>query len=233
MHILLLVFSIGIYVTLLCFFKKFKNIKLTNFIFMFISFGCYIAFVILAVFEYHDVFDLSTRPDVLPTAKPSTLILFTCPIYLLLRGKVREWYFAFVSMLSFSMIFVVFVICIFSFIDGFEKFYFSILNVVPHISFSLWGIYVTQTKQTKVDFKHALIGGGILLFTAMVMLVINKFFNTDYYGLATDERFNIYDKQVVDNPHFSTFLFVILLLLSTFAGFFYQKLLIKIHQKNC
>ena len=211
-HLILLVISIGIYVVFLCFLKRFKNIKLVNFIFMFISFSCYIAFVILAIYEFHDNFDLSVRPDVLPTAKPSTFILFTCPIYLLLRGRAREWYFSFVSMLSFSMLFVVFIVCINCFIVGYLPLYFSFLNIVPHISFSLWGIYVVQTKQVKVDFKHAIIGGGILILSAMVMLVLNRYLDTDFYGLATDERFNIYDKKVVDNPHFSAFLFVILLL---------------------
>ena len=231
-HILLLTISIGIYVVLLCNLKRFRHIKLMNFIFVFISFSCYITFVMLAMVEYHEVFDLSNRPDVLPPAKPSTLILFTCPIYLLLRGKAREWYFSFVSILSLAMIFAIFPVCIFSFLDGYSVLYFSILNVAPHVAFSLWGVYLVQTKQVEVNFKNAIIGGGILLFTLMTMLVLNKFLNTDFYGLATDDRFNIYDVKVVDNPHLSAFLFTMLLLIASVFGFFYQKLLMKIRHES-
>jgi len=210
--------------------KKFRNTSITNTIFIAISFICYI---VLATIIYNDVgfYDWNFQ-NVLPTANVSPFMFFTLLIYLVLPKKIKKSWSVLISMLSFGMLAAAVLGCVYRAIIQY-KFHFSfLLDYISHLSLSLLGVYLVKSKQITLNKKDCVLGGSLLIIVAFVMMSINILFGTAFFGLALNDKYNIYNMVLVSNCYLSALIYFIGLIFVLTLGCLYIIILNKEKRKK-
>lgn len=225
-YISLILFIVA-YFTIFVLMDKFKNKKLVNFIFIAIVFFSYI---ILVVKVYFDVgfFDWNFQ-NTLPTANVSPFMFFVVPLYYVLPKKIHKYYLLLVSLLSLGMLLSVILACIQRIVIQYRFVPHFLLDYVSHLALSLWGIYLVKSKQIQLKRKDCLIGGCIIIFVSLIMVIVNTIFDTAFFGLAFNDNYNIYNMVLVNNPYLSACIYISGLSLVLLAGYFFQLIINRIH----
>lgn len=225
-YISLILFIVA-YFTIFVLMDKFKNKKLVNFIFIAIVFFSYI---ILVVKVYFDVgfFDWNFQ-NTLPTANVSPFMFFVVPLYYVLPKKIHKNYLLLVSLLSLGMLLSVILACIQRIVIQYRFVPHFLLDYVSHLALSLWGIYLVKSKQIQLKRKDCLIGGCIIIFVSLIMVIVNTIFDTAFFGLAFNDNYNIYNMVLVNNPYLSACIYISGLSLVLLAGYFFQLIINRIH----
>ena len=222
-YILCLLILLAIYFALIFLMNRLKNTKLMNAIFIAVTFVCYI---VLVVKVYLDVgfYDWNFL-NVLPTANVSPFMFGTLLIYAFLPAKVKKYWSILICLLSLGMLFAAVLGCATRAATGY-KFHFSfVLDYVSHISLSLLGVYLVKTDQVEMNKKDCLLSGSLIVMVAIIMMIINIFAGTAFFGLAFNEKYNIYNVVLVPNCYLSALLYFVGLTGVLVLGYFYIKLL--------
>ena len=164
--------------------------------------------------------------NTLPTANVSQFMFATSPLFFLLPKKFSKYHKALISLLSFGMLISPTLAMIDRFGTGYQFYPVFMCDYVAHFAFSLWGIYLVQTKQIELKKKEVLIGGAIIFSVAIVYMILNAIFDTAFFGLNLNGKHNIYTKVIVDNSYLSALLYFLALLLFLVVGYGYQKLIL-------
>ena len=210
--------------------RFFKNRIITNIIFISITFICYV-FVVLISYLQNGLYDWNFH-NTLPTANVSPFMFCICPIYLLLPQKVRKYFGNLISLLCAGMLLSPLISCVHFFIINYKFHSQFLLDYAAHLSLSLFGIYLVQSKQVEMKNKDSVIGGSIIISVAITMLIINLIFDTSFFGLSLCGKHNIYNQVIVDNSYLSALIYFIGLSSVLFLGFFFNKLIILINNKT-
>ena len=107
-----------------------------------------------------------------------------------------------------------------------------LLDYFAHYALSAWGIYIIQSKQVTLQKKDVLFSSCIIFFTAITMLILNVIFDTAFFGLSLRGKHNIYNVVLVLSSYLSAFLYLFGLTFVLFLGYFLQKLLLRLLQKE-
>ena len=230
LYLVVLALLIAIYVTLIFFLKDFKNVMITNIVFVSLIVTCYLLVVIIAYIQNgpNDWNFLNT----LPTANVSPFMFATLPIFFLLPKRIRKYHALLISLLSVGMFLSPTIGCIHNFAIGYKFHGQFVLNYVSHFALSLWGIYLIHSRQTELNIKNALISGSIIVTVAIIMMIINVIADTTFFGLSLNGKHSIYNQRIVENSFVSALLYFLGLIVVLIAGFFYQKLILFLKSKK-
>ena len=229
-YVLCLAILLAIYFTLIFFMNRLKNAKLMNAVFIALTVVCYI---VLVVYVYLDVglYDWNFL-NVLPTANVSPFMFFTLILYAVLPSKIKKHWSVLICLLSLGMLFAAILGCVTRAATGYKFHFTFVLDYVSHLSLSLLGIYLAKTDQVKLNKKDCILGGSLIVIVAVIMLVINLIAGTSFFGLALNEKYNIYNMVLVPNCYLSALLYFVGLIGVLVLGYFYIKLLTLKKRKN-
>ncbi|MBO4479091.1 MAG: hypothetical protein J5774_01865 [Clostridia bacterium] len=210
---------------------RFKRPWLVNLILIGVCLSCYVA---LAIIIYKDVgfWDWNFQ-NALPTANVSPFMFCSLALYVFfLPKKIRKYHSVLIALLSAGMFGAVAIACVSRAVIRY-KFHFSfVLDYLSHLSLSLFGIYLVRSEQVELKKRDCLIAGGALFSVAVIMLIINAIFGTAYFGLALNEKYNIYNMVLAPNAYLSAALYFVCLVLVLTIGYFYVKFLTAINSKT-
>lgn len=100
-----------------------------------------------------------------------------------------------------------------------------LLDYVSHLTLSLWGVYLVKSKQIQFEKKDCLLGGSVIIGVSLIMLIVNKIFDTAFFGLTFNDNYNIYNIVLVNNPYLSALIYVVGLSVTLLLGYFFQKII--------
>ena len=229
-YILALLLLCIAYVACLFLMKHMRNFKLFNFLF-----GCfvYIPYVMLCIIVYTDVgFHDWNFQNTLPVSNVSPFMFSLLPLLLILPKRLKKHLFLLISLLSVGMFLSTVLGCIYNASIGYKFHFHFLLDYIAHFSLSLFGIYLIQSKQVELTLKNCLVSSSIILCTATVMLVLNLFFDTAFFGLSLRGKHNIYNNVIVDNSFLSALLYYVGLTCVLLLGYGFCKLFIKDNKAN-
>lgn len=214
---------ISLYVLGLILLRFFKNKTITNIIFCFFTVSLYISNVVIAYIK-NGPYDWNFT-NTLPTANVSPFMFILCPLAVILPKKARWVFQTLISLLSIGMFFAAILSIIYNGIRDYTFHLSLYFDYLAHLALSLWGSYFVISKQIDLSPKKAFISGSIIVIVAFIMLIINCIFKTSYFGLALDEKYNIYNAKIVNNAYLSAFIYFNGLVLTMVIGYFYQRLI--------
>ncbi|MBE7086023.1 MAG: hypothetical protein E7366_02600 [Clostridiales bacterium] len=224
---------LGYYGTLICLIvcygigikliPKIKQTKLVTILFPCVVFVGYISCVISMGIKA-GVKDWNFT-NTLPTANVSPFMYCLTPLMCLFPKKARRYLYALVALLSLAMLFAGLMNCVFN-IYRHYKFHWEIaLDAWTHVAVSWFGVYLLKTKQTVLDKKTALIGAAIVIGVAIIMLILNIFLHTSFFGLSLYGEHNIYNVVVCESGYLSAAIYFLGVSFVLFAGAIFQKIL--------
>lgn len=215
----------AVYISIIFLMDKFKKKELTNFIFIAITFMCYMSLVIKVFFDvgFHDW----NFQNTLPTANVSPFMFFTLPLYYVLPKKISKYYLLLVSLLSLGMLVSVILACIHRIAINYRFVPHFLLDYVAHLTLSLWGIYLVKSKQIQFEKNDCLFGGSVIIGVSLFMLIINAICNTAFFGLTFNDDYNIYNMVLVNNPYLSALIYFVGLSVTLLSWYFFKKISIK------
>lgn len=226
LYIIALTLLIFASITTVLLMKHFKNIKVTNIIFIGITFVCYLLVVLIA-FIKNGLYDWNFL-NTLPTANVSPFIFCISPLFFVFPQKIKKYLGALFALLTIGMFLSPIISSVYYFSISYQFHFSFAIDYIAHFSFALFGIYLVHSKQVELTFKNALIGAAIIIVVALMMVVINLIFDTSFFGLSLRGKHNIYNQVLVDNSYLSTLIYFSGLLTILAAGFGLQKLLLKL-----
>ena len=194
-----------------------KNIKLFNFLFFLFV---YIPYLWLVVIVYLDVgFDDWNFRNTLPTANVSPFMFSIAPFALIFPKRINKYLRMLIALLCVGMFFSSVVSCIYYYSINYKFHPHFLLDFTAHFALSLWGIYLVKTRQVELNRKDCLIGGGIIVAVATIMLTLNVIFDTAFFGLSLNGKHSIYNNVIVENSYLSALLYYFGLIFVLFLGF--------------
>lgn len=214
-----------IYVVVFIIMKRFTNKAITNLIFFLLVLPLYFVHLILIYLDVgpHDWNFINA----LPTGNISPFMFFIVPLFFFLPPKVRKYFGSAISLLSLGMLLAPIISCIRYFVVDYQYHFKFLLDFIPHIALSLWGVYLVQSEQTSLNVKENLIGGALIVGVVITMLIINVIFDTSFFGLSLRGKHNIYNVVLVKNSFLSALIYFTGLGVVLVGGYFYQMGLLK------
>ena len=157
----------------------------------------------------------------LPTTNVSPFTFCLTLVSLILPKKIRAYVFTLISLLSLAMAAAGVIICL-SYVFRDYSFHLTIAgDIIAHFSLSLFGIYLLRSGQIKTSVFDMIVSGGIIVFVALVMLILNLIFGTSFFGLSLYGDHNIYHFVVTKSGVLSALIYFSGLITLLFAGRFY------------
>lgn len=215
-----------IYVMCILLMNRMHNTKLFNLIF--IAF-VYITYVCSCVYIYKTDTD-PTRwnfLNTLPFANISPFMFSIMPILIVLPKKFKEPVYLLISMLTVGMFIASVFGCVGNAVRCYKFHFHFMLDYLSHFVLSAFGIYLIRTKQVKLTPKNGIISGSIIISVAIVMLVLNYFFDTAFFGLSLKGKHNIYNMVLVDNSYLSALIYFLGLIFVLSLGYVLCKIISK------
>lgn len=205
--------------------KYMRSVKLTNLIFVGLVF---IPYVMLSLTVFLDVgfYDWNYQ-NTLPVANVSPFMFTAVLLVLVLPKAVKKHFLLLISLLSVGMFLSSALGCIYNAVINYKFHIHFTYDYVSHFALSLLGIYAVRTKQVTLNIKNALISSSMIFGAAGVMLVLNVFFDTAFFGLSLNGKHNIYNNVLVDNSYVSALLYFLGLGLVLLLGYAYSNIFAK------
>ena len=224
-YIALMICLLFIYIATIFAMKYMKNVKLWNFVFGCIVFGCYISLMI-TIFKHTGFNDWNFK-NTLPTANISPFMFSLMPIILIIPKSIKKHFYLLIALLSVGMFLsTIFNCCYFANI-GYKFHWHFMLDYISHFALSAWGIYLIASNQIQLKKKSCLISACIIFAFITTMLILNVIFDTAFCGLSLNGKHNIYNYVFVKNSYLSALIYyfgvVIVLLLGYVLQLFVQR----------
>ena len=218
-YIVCLIVLIAVYILAITFMDRCKRPWLMNSILIGVCLSCYVA---LALIIYEDVgfWDWNFQ-NALPTANVSPFMFFSLIIYVLLPKKIRKYHSVLIALLSAGMFGAVVLGCVSRAAIRYKFHIQFLLDYLSHLSLSLLGIYLVKSGQAELKKRDCLIAGGALLSVAVIMLIVNAIFGTSFFGLALNEKYNIYNMVLAPDPYLSALIYFVGVVVVLVIGYFY------------
>ena len=218
-YIVCLIALIALYVLAIVFMNRCKHPWLVNSVLIGVCLSCYFALVLI-IYKQVGYSDWNFK-NALPTANVSPFMFCSLVIYIFLPKKMRKYHFVLIALLSAGMFGAAVLGCVSRAAIHYKFHFHFVLDYLSHVSLSLLGIYLVKSGQVELKKRDCLIAGGALLSVAVIMLVINAIFGTAFFGLALDEKYNIYNMVLAPNAYLSAALYFTCAVIILTIGYFY------------
>ena len=231
MYYLIALFGVmAVYVAALCLVPRLPRTKWVVLVFVALVFLPYV-YCSLSILRSVGFDDWNFK-NTLPTANVSPFTFFLCPLCLVLPKRIGKYFMTMISLLSVGMLFSGAVTCIFNYMRGYTFYLTFFLDVFEHAALSLFGAYLVHSGMASLKKKDALIGGGVIVCAAAVMLILNLIFHTSFFGLSLYGEHNIYNAVLTESGILSALLYFTGLIGVLALGYIYQRLLMKYAYKK-
>jgi hypothetical protein len=170
--------------------------------------------------------------NTLPVANVSPFTFFLCPLSLVLPKRIGKYFMTMISLLSVGMLVSGAFTCIFNYMRDYTFYLTFFLDVFEHVTLSLFGVYLVYSEEASLKKRDALIGGGIIVFAAVLMLIVNLIFRTSFFGLSLYGEHNIYNNVLCESGILSAAIYFAGLIGVLALGYLYHKALTKYLYKN-
>ena len=155
----------------------------------------------------------------------SPFLFAVSPLFLVLPKGIRKYCLNLISLLSIGMIISPIISVTHNIIINYKYHASFLLDYIPHLLFSLWGVYIIKSKQVELKIKPSIISGSLIVAVAFIMMIINVIFDQSFFGLSLNGKHNIYNQQLVANSYLSALIYFTGLIALLVLGYFFQKLL--------
>ena len=145
----------------------------------------------------------------MPYANVSPFMFTVSPLFLLLPKNVRKYCLNLISLLSIGMILSPLVSIVHNIVINYKFHASFLLDYVPHILLSIWGIYIIQSGQVELKIKSSIISGSIIMGVAVIMLILNVILDKSFFGLSLNGKHSIYNQKIVSNSYLSAALYFV------------------------
>ena len=169
--------------------------------------------------------------NTLPTANVSPFMYLTAGVVLFLPKKVRNVFLTLISLLAFGLFVAGLLNCVGNIARNYAFHATIAVDSVIHAVLSLFGVYLVKSGQVEWNKKNAAKSGLIIMGVAFLMLVLNLFFHTAFFGLSLEGKHNIYNVVLCESGAVNAILYFSGLLAVLIAGYFYQKWLTRKEKK--
>ena len=163
--------------------------------------------------------------NALPTANVSPFLYCLTPLIFLFPKRIKKYLYTLVALLSFGLLCAGAITCVFNITRSYAFHWQIALDSLLHGAISLFGVYLVKNGRAGLDIKSCLIGGGVIVGVAVIMMGINGILHTSFFGLSVYGEHNIYNIVVCKNGYLSAGLYFIGLCAVLTAGRFFQKLI--------
>jgi len=161
----------------------------------------------------------------LPLGNVGPFMFFTLPFYFLLPKKVRKYVLTLVALLSPAMLLYGIMRGVTLVVAGTKAYASYVLDIICHVVFAVYGVYLVRSEQVDIDIKRSLIAGAILFGVSILMLILNAIFRTSFFGLSVYGEHNLYNIIYIKSAVLSIFVFFIAFAALLTIGYFFQKYL--------
>ena len=201
----------------------FQKTWLVNLVFVLTAFICYI--IHLQVIYLSVGFNDWNFQNAMPYANVSPFLFAITPLTLLLPKNIRQYYFNLVSSLTIAMIISPIANIIYNISINYKYHASFLLDYVPHLILSIWGIYIIQSGQVELKVRSSIISGLIIIGVALTMMILNVIFDKSFFGLSLNGKHNIYNQQLVKNSYLSALIYFTGLVSIMIIGYLFHTLL--------
>ena len=216
--------SIALYTTgLLCMKYLVKYRKISDIDFPSLIFILYFIEIVLLLVDVG--FKDWSYLTLLPLGNVGPFMFFTLPFYFLLPKKARKFALTIVALLSPAMLVYGIMRGVALVVAGTKAYASYVLDILCHVVFAVYGIYLVRSEQVDLDVKRSLISGGILLGVSVLMLILNAIFKTSFFGLSVYGNHNLSNIIFLKSAVLSIFVYFIALAALMTVGYFFQKYL--------
>lgn len=222
LYLLTLILLLSIYIIVVLNMKNMKNYKVVNIIFASVVYVCYVSLVII-VYSDTGFYDWNFR-NTLPVANISPFMFSIVPLVLLAPSKIRKHLYLLISLLCIGMFLSTVYNCFYNFNINYKFHFHFVLDYIAHFALSLWGIYLIRSKQVELKFRSCLISAGIIFGVVTLMLLLNVFLDTSYFGLSLNGKHNIYNAVITNNSYLSALIYYIGLCFILVLGYVFNKI---------
>lgn len=201
--------------------KLLEKTWLMNLLFSSTAFTCHVIHLIIIYFDVG--FEDWNFQNAMPYANVSPFMFTISPIFLLLPKNTRKYCLNLVSLLTIGMILSPIVSIMHNIIINYKFHASFLLDYIPHLLLSVWGVYIIQSKQIELKIKPSIISGSIIVIVAVIMLILNVILDKSFFGLSLNGKHSIYNQKIVSNSYLSAALYFVGLIALLVAGYFFQK----------
>ncbi len=199
-----------------------KRERLFEVIFPFCTFALYLCCVAYIAVDA-GVHDWNFH-NALPTANVSPFTYCLTTFIFAFPKRIKRYLYTLVALLSLGLLCAGAITCVFNSIRGYAFHWQIALDSFLHGALSLFGVYLVKSGRVRLDIKSCLIGGGIIVGVAAVMMGLNAILRTSFFGLSVYGEHNIYNVVVCKNGYLSAGLYFIGLCAVLAVGGLFQKL---------
>ena len=208
----------------------FNKPKLVNLLCIIFCFICHIISMLITLFDVG--FNDWNFQNMMPYANVSPFLFITSPIYFVLPKGIKKYFLNLVSLLTIGMIISPIASLVHYISISYAYHAKFLLDFVPHLVFSLWGVYIIQSKQITLNIKDSIISGSSLVATAIIMLILNVIFDRSFFGLSLNGKHSIYNVVLVSNSYLSAGIYFTGLIVALLLGYLFQKLCNHLSEKE-
>lgn len=219
-----------LFIGMLLLMKRFKNIKITNIVFISVIFVCYLTMVILG-YIHNGLYDWNFH-ILLPTANISPFMFFITPLYLVIPKNIRKYFGTLIAILLIGMILSPVLTCANFFRIGYKFHPRFVIDYFIHIVLALFGVYLVQSGQVELNKKNCLVAAGIIYGVCFIMIILNLIFDTSFFGLSLRGKHSIYNMVLVSNSFLSALIYFAGLAIVLAISFVLQKILLRVLKKE-
>ena len=235
LYVITLIIMLSIWVLSGFYFIKAKSSKILQKTFLLnaiFSFSAFILYIVHLLLIYLDVgFEDWNFQNAMPYANVSPFMFAVSPLFLLLPKRVRKHCLNLISLLTIGMIISPLISIIHNVVINYKYHASFLLDYVPHLIFSIWGIYIIQSKQVVLNIKSSTISGSIIMCVALLMMILNVIFDQSFFGLSLNGKHSIYNQKIVSNSYVSALVYFLGLLIIMIMGYLFHYFVIKINKK--
>lgn len=165
--------------------------------------------------------------NALPTANISPFMYCACLIIAILPFKINKYGNTLISFLSLGMVIAGAFNLVFNASRNYNFYLHFVVDSFIHMLLSWYGLYLFKTKQVVNKLNEQIISSLLIIGVAVVMLIINTIFKTNFFGLSMYGNHNIYNIVICESSIISALLYFLGLIIVMFSGWIFQNIINK------
>ena len=220
-YLILAVILLALYVAGLYALRYVKDKRWPNIVLPPMIFTCYLYVVITMYLDvgFHDW----NFQNTLPTANVSPFTYCLALLSLVLPKKAKEYVYTLISLLSFGVLGAGMLSCISNAARDYAFHWTITLDSFAHVALSWFGVYLVKSGQVRLEPRKCLFSGLFIVGVAVVMMLLNVIFHTNFFGLSFRGEHNIYNMVLCESAYLSAGIYFLGLCAVLTVGYFYQK----------
>lgn len=160
-----------------------------------------------------------------PLSNISPFLFTLAFLAIFLPEKARKIIFILFVPFNIVMVFAAYSTTTVAFFFALEYFPFVLCDSLCHVFFFLFVYYLIRSNSVEVNSRNFWITVLIIYTVITIAIILNLMCDTAFFGLAFNDKYNIYGLKIIPNMIVSNIVFLISVFIVMGVGFFFAKLI--------